>query len=75
MCQGGHGLLLFLLRLLAVCAWEGAGLILLFCFHLSGNNEISPRLERSTKGLGFFVVFFAIPTTVFACVIYPHFSC
>lgn len=62
----------------AVCTWEGAGPILLFCFCLSGNNEISQRLEifwgarGLCRSLFFFSFFLAVLTTVFACIIYSR---
>lgn len=39
-CQEGHGSLLFLSCLPAVLTQEGVGLILLFCFCMSGNNDM-----------------------------------
>lgn len=75
-CHGGHGLLLFLSCSPAVCTWVGAGLILLFCFGFRLETmKLVKDCRDILRGWEFFVVFFAIPTNVFACVMYSHFSC
>lgn len=65
-CQEGHGSLLFLSCLPAVLTQEGVGLILLFCFCMSGNNDMGD-VER----VGQFFFFFSLCYTN-TCVCLPN---